>query len=397
MVLQPGDTLAAVTLSWGGPGTIPHRYEAGKHQLQKEFGVRVVEMPHTLSDPEWIYRNPRARADDLMQAFADPQIKGIVSTIGGDESIRLLPWIDDTVIAANPKGFVGYSDTTVSHLACYRAGLRTFYGPSIMAGFGENAGMFEYTVDAVRRSMFSTEPFGRLEENRQGWTDEFLDWAEPSNQLRARKLYPSGGWRWIQGGDRAGSAGEEHPADGDDNRPARASHRAGGEAGAVTGAVKARAAGDGRDSAAAAGAVHGHLLGGCAEVLDQLRGTEVFPSREAWEGAFLFFETSEQGASPDFVTGFLRSLAAMGVIEGIRAVLFGRPGGGVPPERYAAYDEAILRVVRDEAGRDDIPVITGMDFGHTDPMTVLAYGAAATIDPNRREIRITEPLTDQRA
>ena len=67
--LQPGDTVAAVSLSWGGPGEIPHRYEVGKRQLEREFGLSVVEMPHTLKDPKWIAENPQARADDLMQAF----------------------------------------------------------------------------------------------------------------------------------------------------------------------------------------------------------------------------------------------------------------------------------------------------------------------------------------
>ena len=40
--LSPGDKLAAVSLSWGGPGTFPHRYLAGKQQLEREFGVTLV-------------------------------------------------------------------------------------------------------------------------------------------------------------------------------------------------------------------------------------------------------------------------------------------------------------------------------------------------------------------
>src|SRR4029079_4166907 len=129
--------VATVSLSWGGPGAIPHRYEAGKAQLEKEFGVRVVEMKHTLRPAEWVAKNPRARADDLMEAFADPSIRGIISTIGGDDSVRILPHIDLDVIRRNPKVFLGYSDTTVTHLACLKAELATFYGPSIMAGFAE--------------------------------------------------------------------------------------------------------------------------------------------------------------------------------------------------------------------------------------------------------------------
>ena len=112
----------------------PWRYEAGKRQLQEEFGVTVVEMPHTLSDPDWLMRNPEARAADLVQALLDDAINGIVSTIGGDDSIRLLPFLDLGLIADHPKAFVGYSDTTVSHLAFLKAGVTSFNGPSVMAG-----------------------------------------------------------------------------------------------------------------------------------------------------------------------------------------------------------------------------------------------------------------------
>ncbi|MDE0228332.1 MAG: LD-carboxypeptidase, partial [Spirochaetaceae bacterium] len=81
---------AAVSLSWGGPGAFPHRYAAGKRQFEQEFGVAVTETAHALREPDWLARNPRARADDLMAAFADPNVDGIIATIGGDDSIRLL-------------------------------------------------------------------------------------------------------------------------------------------------------------------------------------------------------------------------------------------------------------------------------------------------------------------
>lgn len=91
--LRPGDTVAAITLSWGGPGAFPHRYEAGKRQFEAEFGVRVVETRHALREPDWIARNPQARADDLMEAFADASIDGIIATIGGHtDPMFVLPY-----------------------------------------------------------------------------------------------------------------------------------------------------------------------------------------------------------------------------------------------------------------------------------------------------------------
>jgi muramoyltetrapeptide carboxypeptidase LdcA involved in peptidoglycan recycling len=156
----------------------------------EEFGVVVVATPNALREPNWLRRNPQARADDLMGAFSDPNISGIISTIGGEDSIRLLPLLDPAVIRANPKVFLGYSDTTVSHLACLSAGLCSFYGPAIMAGFAENGAMFPYMVDAVRRTIFSAEPMGVIAANRARWTVERLEWSDPANQVRARSLRP---------------------------------------------------------------------------------------------------------------------------------------------------------------------------------------------------------------
>ena len=141
--LQPGDKVAAISMSWGGPGTFPYRYEAGKLQLQEMFGVTVVETPHALSSPEWLERNPRARADDLMEAFSDPSVKAIISTIGGDDSIRLLPYLDLEVMRSNPKIVMGYSDTTITHhgVLCCGAGLFLWTGHHVRF-CGELAGCF---------------------------------------------------------------------------------------------------------------------------------------------------------------------------------------------------------------------------------------------------------------
>jgi len=336
--LQPGDKIATVSLSWGGPGAIPRRYEAGKKQLQDEFDLVVVEMPHTMSDPDWLYHNPQARADDLMQAFADPKIKGIISTIGGDDAIRMLPYLDLNIIRSNPKVFMGYSDTTITHLACYKAGLVTFYGPAIMAGFAENVELFPYMVEVVRRTVFSSEAVGEIAPNTNGWTVEMLDWDKPANQTRRRKLEPSTAWRFLQG----------------------------------------------------QGTHQGHLIGGCFEVLDWLRGTDFWPADEVWENAILFLETSEDAPSPEVVKSGLRCYAALGILAKLAGILFARPGGQIPPEKFMEYDRVILQVVAEEEGLTGLPVITGMDFGHTDPMMVLPYGVQARIDPDRQRFEILE-------
>ncbi len=336
--LRAGDKVAAISLSWGGPGTFPHRYEAGKRQFEAEFGVQVVETRHALRDAAWLHRNPAARADDLMEAFADDSISGIISTIGGDDSIRMLPHLDLDVIRDHPKVFMGYSDTTISHMACQRAGLVSFYGPSFMAGFGENGGMFPYMVNAVRRTLFSAEIPGLLAPNPDGWTVEMLDWGDPSLQSRKRQLTPSSGWRFLQG----------------------------------------------------EGVVRGRLIGGCIEVLDWLRGHPLWPQPEQWQDAILMLETSEEAPSPELVTYMLRALAAQGVLAKLSGILFGRPGGQIDPQRFGEYDDALLKVVAEEEGLTALPIVTRMDFGHTDPMMVLPLGISAEIDTATQQIRLLE-------
>jgi muramoyltetrapeptide carboxypeptidase LdcA involved in peptidoglycan recycling len=336
--LRRGDRIRTVSLSWGGPATFPHRYEAGKRQLEAEFEVSVEESRHALADAHWLAKNPQARADDLMEAFADPSVQAIVSTIGGDDSLRLIPLVDLRVIRDHPKVFMGYSDTTVAHMLCHQAGLTSFYGPSVMSGFGENAGIPPYVADSVRRTVFESTPAGRITHSPAGWTDDFLDWADPSNQEKKRRLEPPMPWRIVQG----------------------------------------------------AGKVRGRLIGGCMEVWQWLRGTPVWPTIDAFDGALLFIETSEEGPTPRWVARELRTYARMGILQRIAAILFGRPGGRLPPARFVEYDEWILKVVREE-GLTDLPIVTRMDFGHTEPMFVIPYGVTAELDCEAGALDIVEP------
>ncbi len=290
-------------------------------------------MPNTLRDASWLAQNPKARADDLMQAFADPSIKGIFATIGGEDSIRLLPYVDLDVIRNNPKIFMGYSDTTIGHLMCYKAGLVSFYGPSIMAEFGENGGIFPYIVQSVRQTIFYSEVIGEIKPST-GWTVERLNWGDPASQNHTRKLNPNLGWKFLQG----------------------------------------------------TGIHRGHLIGGCIEVFDWTRGTELFP--EQWQDAILFLETSEDMPPPEFVRYTLRTYAAMGILHQLSGIMFGRPYDN--GDKFDEYERAILKIIHDEEGLTDLPIITRMDFGHTSPMFVIPYGVQAEIDCDNQRFSIVE-------
>lgn len=332
--LKPGDTIATVSLSWGGAGDpeILWRYQVAKERLESQFGLRVIEMPHTLKGSAFLYENPQLRAQDLMEAFKNPKIKGIFSCIGGDDSIRLLPYIDFECIAQNPKPFLGYSDSTVTHFMCLKAGISSIYGPSMLAEFGENVEIFPYTKHWFERTLFSAEPLGTIPIAPE-WTGERIEWLA-ENALLKKQLQPNTGGQLLSG------------------------H--GG------------------------GVVTGHLIGGCLEVLEMLKGTALWPAPEAFDGAILFLETSEEMPTPEWVLYWLRNYAAMGVLHRIRGILFAKPYQGIHQE---AYHEMILKVLK-EAGLTNLPVLANMSFGHNQPMMCIPYGAIGEIDTDCATISI---------
>lgn len=332
--LQPGDKVAAISLSWGGAGEpdILWRYEQGKKRLQEEFGLDVMEMPNTLKGAKYLYEHPEKRAEDLIQAFADPSIKGIFSCIGGTDSIRLLPYIDFDIIAKNPKVFIGYSDTTITHFICYKAGISSFYGASILAEFAENVQIFDYTKHWVQKTLFDASPIGHVEPS-PGWTSELLPWDEKNKAIQ-RRLQENTGYELLQG----------------------------------------------------QGKVQGRLIGGCTETLEMMKGTELWPEPSAWEDSILFLETSEDKPDPIYVECWLRNYGAMGVLNKTNAILFAKPYDNY---YYDDYKEAILKVLK-EFGLPELPVLYNMNFGHTAPMCVLPYGALAEIDCEAKSFSILE-------
>ena len=333
--LRPGDKVAAVSLSDGWPAIFTAAYLDGKRQLQEAFGVEVVEGQHTLSNSEWLLAHPEARAADLMRAILDPSVKAIFSTIGGDDSIRILPYLDLASIRAHPKIFLGYSDSTVTHFAFLKAGVTSFYGPSVMAGFDENSGLFPYMAESVREMLFDPKPPSLIQPNPGGWTCDSFYWDDPGRNEKKRNLQPCEGWQWLQGTGR---------------------HR-------------------------------GHLVGGCLEVMDWLRGSAVWPDASVWRDSILFLEISEDCPTPITVTRILRAMAAAGVLGNVRGVLFGRPYGD--PLRFDAYDKSVQQVLA-ELRLSDLPLITRMDFGHTDPKFIVPYGVEVELDCDLRRLSLPE-------
>lgn len=336
--LKKGDTVAIVSLSsgMGGDEIFRHRYELGKERLEKVFGLNVITMPNALKGSKYLYEHPEERAKDLMDAFKDKNVKAIISMIGGEETIRLIPYIDYEIIKDNPKIFMGYSDTTVNHFMMYKAGVTSYYGPAILSEFAENGKMFEYTEKYIWETLFKDEDI--VVESSREWTNDRIDWTDKEKSNVFRKMNKEEhGYEVLQGN----------------------------------------------------GIFEGELLGGCLDVIRMIVGTDIWPKSDEWKNKILFIETSEEKPTPDQVKYALRNLVALGVISNIKGIIVGKPKGEM---YYEEYKSVLKKVICDEAGRKDLPILYNVNFGHSAPMCILPYGVKATVDMDNKKIIIKNSM-----
>ncbi len=334
--LREGDTVAVVSPSGAGPSRFPWVYERGLRMLQDTFGLQIKEYPTARADASTLARNPRMRAEDINRAFADPEVQGIVVSIGGDDSMRILPYLDPDAIRGNPKILMGYSDTTTLLTWCNQRGLVTFHGPSVMAGFSQLDALPLRFADHIREMLFHPRP--TLEYRPYGgYSEGYPDWASRGNLGRVNQPKEDAGWHWLQG---------------------RASAR-------------------------------GRLFGGNIEVLEWLKGTRFWPDVGFWDGKILFFETSEEMPAPLDVKRWLRNYGLQGVFDPVEAILFGR-ARGYSDDQKRELDESLVSVVTEEFGRRDLLIVSNLDFGHTDPQLILPLGVEAEVDCVKRTFRLVE-------
>ena len=337
--LKKGDKVAVVSLSWGGLGddNLIHKFHIAKNRLEKDFGLYVVSMNHALKGSDFIREHPELRARDLMDAFDDASISAIICAIGGDDTIRTLPFINFETIKDNPKIFMGYSDSTINHFMMKKAGIVSFYGPSIMCEFGEYVEMFSYTSNAVKDILFRDWDSYTLHPSPE-WTDSFIPWEEHNINTPHVMKSDDRGYEIING----------------------------------------------------AGIAQGRLLGGCIDVFMMMNGTEIWPALDEWRNTLLFVETSEEKPSPEFIKYTFRNLAAQGILKVINGIIVGKPQGET---YYDEYKSAIKDVVLNEEKLRDLPIFYNVNFGHAKPITIIPYGIMAELNCDQKTITFLESPT----
>ncbi|MFE7930390.1 S66 peptidase family protein [Streptomyces sp. NPDC057456] len=336
----PGDRVAVVSPSAGLAGLFPRPYELGLERLREEFGLEPVEYPTTRR----MGSTPQERADDLHAAFADPDIKAVVASIGGDDQITVLPLLDRELLRANPKPFFGTSDNTNLLAFLYNAGVVGYHGTTVMVELGRPGALHPLTADSLRAALFTSGPYELRPAER--WNDVNRDWADPATFESEPDSRPGAGWSWVNA-DRV---------------------------------------------------VEGRSWGGNLEILSWLlmADREIARDPAAYEGGVLILETSEELPSATEVFRILRNMGERSLLRRFPALLmararswsFERPNGPEEAARYAAEQRAAVeRALRTYA--PDTLAVFDVDFGHTDPQLVIPYGGTIRVDGPARRIIVT--------
>ncbi|WP_157245205.1 S66 family peptidase [Nonomuraea typhae] len=336
---RPGDKIAVLSTSAGLPGILPLPFDAGLRALREEFELVPVEFPVT----RVMGAGARRRADDINAAFADPSIKAIVASIGGDDQITVTPHLNDAVIRANPKPFFGYSDNTNLLVHLWNLGLVAYHGGSVMCQFGRCGGMHPVSAGSLRAAMFTSGPYTLPQVF--SYSDVDLPWDDPASFTTAPPEQPCEGWFWHN-----------------------------------PGAV-----------------VEGRTWGGNLEILSWLlmadRGVQ---APAAYDGMVLVIETSEELPSAEEVFRILRTMGERGLLARFPAVLVGRAKAWslhrrTSPQEKAAYARdqraAVLKALGEYAPA--AMAVFDVDLGHTDPQVVIPYGGQIRVDGAARSITVT--------
>ncbi|MCA3086165.1 MAG: LD-carboxypeptidase [Rhodocyclaceae bacterium] len=201
--LRPGACIGVFTPSsplYVGP--FEEKFRHGVAMLERA-GFRVKLGSLTSSGRSEGYRSgtARDRADEILELFADREVHGLISTVGGYNTSSLVDLLDFPLIQSNPKVVCGYSDVTSLHCALMtRAGLSTFYGPAVFPSFGEwpvpPQETLESFLDAVARPWMGPRCMGRP----QRWSRHFRDATNGAWKREPRMWSEGEGWTVVRPG-----------------------------------------------------------------------------------------------------------------------------------------------------------------------------------------------------
>lgn len=334
---RPGDRVAVLSPSFAAPAVAPQLHEQAIRRLAAVTGLVPVEFPTTRE----LGASAEARAADINAAFADPSIRAVIATIGGDDQVTVIPHVDPDVVAADPKPFVGYSDNTHLHNFLWQLGVQSFYGGSTQVHLGPGPRVDEVHAASLRAALLDG---GRLELHDPGESEDFgVEWTDERALHEFGSREATKPWTW------SGPSSK----------------------------------------------VEGRSWGGCLEVIDQIAMAGRMPSVERLEGSVLLIETSEEIPTAVQVGRWMRSLGERGFLGAASGVLVARPPvserGKVPGARQrdqlrGEQREAVLEQMA--RYNPSAVVCVGVPFGHTRPQWIVPHGGLICLDGADRVISV---------
>jgi muramoyltetrapeptide carboxypeptidase LdcA involved in peptidoglycan recycling len=330
--VRAGDRVAVLSPSWAAPAQYPAVHEQAMHRLRTELELEPVEFPTTR-----VASSAPARAADINAAFADPSIRAIMATIGGDDQISVLRHLDPTLPAMDPKPFLGYSDNTNLLNWLWFHGVAGVHGGSTQVHLGPGPRVDDQHLTSLRAALYGGDvTIAAVPRTR----DIGIAWDDPRALTAAAPDEPAEPWTWS----------------------------------------------------GPSSVVSGPTWGGNLEILhwNLAAGRWIHPV-EAYAGCVLVLETSEERPPPTEVYRMLRNVGERGLLEVCPALVWGRPPAGDRdhhPSRAEAASlrranrEAVLRAVSEY--NPEMLVVMDVDLGHTSPQWVMPYGGRVSIDGERR-------------
>ncbi|MBU3128195.1 S66 family peptidase [Clostridium tagluense] len=187
MKLKKGDLIGIFSPSSPITYTCPKRFERSKKYLENK-GFKIVEGKLTGKCDFYRSGSIKERADELNSLIRNPNIKCIMATIGGMNSNSILPYIDYEAFKRNPKIIIGYSDVTAILLGIYaKTGINTYYGPALVASFGELSPFVDWTYNYFKEITVDEIKFPYDLEIPKYWTDECINWETQDRSKEKRE------------------------------------------------------------------------------------------------------------------------------------------------------------------------------------------------------------------
>ncbi|VYU37275.1 LD-carboxypeptidase [Clostridium tertium] len=323
--LKKGDSIGVFSPSSPITKTSPNRTKRAIEYLEDK-GFEVVK--GSLTGKSDFYRSGsiKERVEELNSLIRNPNIRCIMSTIGGMNSNSLLPYIDYEAFKKDPKIIIGYSDVTAILLGIYaKTGISTYYGPALVASFGELEPYVSETYKYFKNILMDEIQCPYEVKMPKFWTDEYINW-----ESQDRSKTPIGN-SLITVND---------------------------------------------------GVCEGRLIGGNLNTMMGIWGTEYMP--EIKKGDILFIEDSLKDCAT--IERSFSLLKLSGVFDKISGIILGKHelfnDNGTGRKPY----EILLEVM----GYAKIPFLADFDCCHTHPMLTMPIGCKVKLDATNKQIFIIE-------